>query len=120
LSNSPERHRLVQAVHRSLVQELMHRGWYRVGADPADADGRVIWHFRHGHRTDGEPGQEVGVRASSEVEAMRALLNHLRHQVAAASPAQAKGRNGGSRGGHPAPDGRSAGLRTAGSDYLPR
>ncbi len=61
----------------------MDLGWYRVGAEPADAEGRIVWHFRHGHHTDGAPGQEVRVRAATEVAAMRTLLQHLQREASA-------------------------------------
>jgi hypothetical protein len=68
--------------HRALVQELMRLGWYRVGSWPAEADGRTIWRFRHGHSLDDERGKEKRVRAATEVGAMRALLAHLGQRAA--------------------------------------
>ncbi len=68
---------VTSAAYRSVVQKLMHLDWYRVGADPLDADDRIRWHFRHGHHTDGEPGEAATILADTELAAMLTLRDRL-------------------------------------------
>jgi hypothetical protein len=64
--------------HRLLINELMQRGWYRAGSDASPEDTGRRWHFRHGHQIDGPSGPQVSVQAGNELQAMRAMVLHLR------------------------------------------
>jgi hypothetical protein len=68
--------------YQELVNALMLLGWYRTGEGPPDSVGQPLWGFRHGHRTDVEPEKTLWVPGACELEAMRALLNHLRQAEA--------------------------------------
>jgi hypothetical protein len=65
--------------YRQLVQDMMLCGWYRDGAEPGTEGRPPLWHFRHGHCTDGQLRPVLSMRAPSEMEAMQAVLRHLRH-----------------------------------------
>jgi hypothetical protein len=71
--------------YRHLLQDLMLRGWYRAGAEPGTEGTPPVWHFRHGHCTDGQPGPVLSMQAPSELEAMQTVLKHLRSRDPAAS-----------------------------------
>lgn len=61
---------------RSLVQQLMNAGWYRVGQEESPAG--VSWQFRQGHTLESGAGNDRWITAPDETEAMRILWNEVR------------------------------------------
>ena len=57
-----------------LVEQLMHLGWYRVGAGQDDELGRKTWGFREGHLLDHPTQDPVWIPAPDEQAAMRIML----------------------------------------------
>ena len=58
-----------------LVEQLMHLGWYRVGAGQDDGLGRKTWGFREGHLLDHPRQSPVWIPAPDEQAAMRIMLS---------------------------------------------
>jgi hypothetical protein len=57
-----------------LVEQLMHLGWYRVGAGQEDGLGRKTWGFREGHLLDHPRQSPVWIPAPDEQAAMGIML----------------------------------------------
>ena len=60
-----------------LVEALMLAGWYREGQDRTRDPAGRSWHFRHGHTLDHDARSERWILATSELEAMRILMEQL-------------------------------------------
>jgi hypothetical protein len=63
--------------YRDFVQQLMQRGWYRVGQGPVHDPDRVMWGFREGHVVDRPTSQTLWIPARDEISAMRVLLAEI-------------------------------------------
>ena len=63
--------------YRQLVERLMLLGWYRVGQDSIRDPGQRCWGFREGHVTDTPTSNERWIPATTQLAAMRILLNDL-------------------------------------------
>jgi hypothetical protein len=74
-----------------LVDQLMQRGWYRVGAGPRQEDDCLVWGFREGHLRDVGRCETLWVAAPDEATAMHLLETELRAREAVRSPASVPG-----------------------------
>jgi hypothetical protein len=68
---------MLPPTYRHLVQQLMLRGWYRLGQGPRDAANRPTWGFREGHLLENQHANTIWIPATDEQRAMQSLLATL-------------------------------------------
>jgi hypothetical protein len=65
------------STYRYLVQQLMARGWYRLGQGPRDTANQPTWGFREGHLLEDSHATTRWISAQDEQRAMQSLLTML-------------------------------------------
>jgi hypothetical protein len=66
-----------------LVQQLMLRGWYRLGQGPHDASNLPTWGFREGHLLETPAATIRWIASQNEQRAMQSLLATLAEDASA-------------------------------------